>query len=405
MKILFVHPNFPAQFRHVASHFGRGKSNVVVYACNTPQQRWSVPGVSRVKFSLGPSAKNPLPSHLNALDMNFRHGAGMYHTGYWLKKNGFTPDVIYAHSGWGSTLFLKDIWPDTPLLCYFEWFYDPAGADATFGQPGQHQSMHMSRMRNGSIFNDLWACDQGVSPTRWQHSQFPKEYQHKIKVLHDGVNTDFFTPAPEQKMVLPGLDLSSAKEIVTFAGRGLEPYRGFPVFMKAAEILQDQRKNLHIVVAGKDRVCYGPSRSDGKTWKEHALAHLKLDPDRIHFTGAMPYIHYRTLLQAGTAHVYLTRPFVLSWSCIEAMACGCALIASDTPPVMEVLQHKKNALLCDFFNAKDVAEKITEVLENKTLARQLRTHARQTAVENYSLAALLPKHLNLIARTAARPLA
>jgi len=406
MNVLLIHPNFPAQLRHVAAALGRSPANVVVFATRNPRHEWTIPGVSKVLFTPRDSAGFKVhhlagPAHDAAL-----FGEAMYRTAVDLKNQGFRPDVIYANSGWGSTLYLKDIWPDVPLMCYFEWFYDWRGADARFEEGGHGAAVppRQARLRNASIFNDLCACDAGLAPTRWQRDQFPREFQPKIEVLHDGIDTDFFHPEPDRPMILPGLDLSACAEVLTFAGRGMEPYRGFPQFMQAVQILQQRRPGLHVVVAGEDRVCYGPTRADGKTWKEHMLGTLDLDLSRLHFTGPLPYGEYLKLLQASRCHVYLTRPFVLSWSFIEAMACGCPLAASDTEPVREVATHRENALLFDFARPEALASAAEEILEDRALALRLGQAARETAVARYALKTLLPQHLKFIEQTAIKGL-
>ena len=404
MRVLLIHPNFPAQLRHVAAALGHGGDHTVVFATKNPRHDWTIPGVSKVLYS--PESGDGYTAHRLAGPFQDAviQGEAMHRTAFGLKSRGFTPDVIYANSGWGATLYLKDVWPDVPLLCYFEWFYDPEGEDALFDKaperPGEYRQPLLMRTRNGTIFNDLWICQQGISPTRWQRSQFPDEYRDKITVLHDGVDTDFFAPDPRRRMVLPGLDLSDAKEVVTFAGRGMEPYRGFPQFMKGVEILQKRRPGAHVVVAGSERVCYGSPRADGKSWKDHMLETLDLDMERLHFVGSLPYGEYRGLLQASDVHVYLTRPFVLSWSFIESMACGCALVASDTPPVCEAVTHGENALLFDFFKPQELADRVEELLDDRALAKSLGEAARQSAVDRYSLRKLLPRHLELLQRTA-----
>jgi glycosyltransferase involved in cell wall biosynthesis len=260
------------------------------------------------------------------------------------------------------------------------------------------------RTRNAVIFNDLWACDQGLSPTRWQWSQFPQAFRPKIEVLHDGVDTEFFSPAPGAPpgLDLPGADLTGVDEIVTFAGRGMEPYRGFPQFMEAAALVLARRPRAHVVVAGTDRVCYGSPREDGKTWKEHMLGLLDLDLQRLHFTGSLPYGQYRDLLRASSVHVYLTRPFVLSWSFIEAMACGCAWWPR-TPARARGRGPRQSALLCDF-PPRAVRRGICTLLDDRALAARLSAAARQTALERYDLRTLLlPRHLELLRRTARLP--
>lgn len=407
MKVLLIHPNFPAQLRHVAGALGSAPGNVVVFATSNPRPEWTIPGVSKVLIK-EPQTDDLKPHRLaGPMQDAVVRGEAMHRTAFELNARGFKPDVIYANSGWGSTLYLKDIWPDVPLLCYFEWFYDPQGADALFDgppQPGAYRAPALLRSRNASIFNDLWSCDAGLSPTQWQKSQFPAEYHDRITVLHDGVDTEFFKPEPGRPMDVGGLDLAAGDEVVTFAGRGMEPYRGFPQFMKAVELLQKRRERLHVVVAGTERICYGPVRPDGKSWKEVMLQSLDLDESRLHFVGSLPYGEYRTLLQASHCHVYLTRPFVLSWSFIEAMACGCALAASDTEPVREVASHGDNALLFDFFKPEELADRVEQILDDRALAERLSGNARQTALTRFALKKLLPLHMKLTEQIAIRGL-
>ena len=214
-------------------------------------------------------------------------------------------------------------------------------------------------------------------------------------MLHDGIDTTYFCPKPGAKLVLPtiGLDLSHVDELVTYATRGMEPYRGFPQFMEAVALIQQRRPNCHIAVVGADRVAYGKALPDGKTYKQLMLEKLPLDLSRLHFTGTLPYDQYRQVLQASSAHIYLTRPFVLSWSMLEAMASGCLLIASNTAPVTEVIQDGKNGLLVDFFSPADIADRVDEVLRHSDRLATLRANARETILKRYDLAALLPQHI------------
>jgi glycosyltransferase involved in cell wall biosynthesis len=217
-------------------------------------------------------------------------------------------------------------------------------------------------------------------------------------VLHDGIDVEFFRPNPDAKLVLPsvGLDLSDADEIITYVARGMEPYRGFPQFMQAIALIQQRRPNCHTVVVGEDRVCYGSQRTDGKTYKQVMLEQLPLDLSRLHFTGSLPYSQYLQVIQASSVHVYLTYPFVLSWSMLEAMSTGCLVLASDTAPVTEVIQDGKNGLLVDFFSPEAIADRIEEVLDRGDRFASIRANARETILQRYNLAQLLPQHLRWI---------
>jgi len=296
-------------------------------------------------------------------------------------------------------MFMKDIFPDVPLLCYFEWFYNAQGADVGFdGKLQNEDDKAKLRTKNSHLLVDLYSCDAGISPTNWQKNQFPTEFHDKIKVLHDGVDTDFCKPDNDAKFLVKdkNLVLTAKDEVITYATRGMEAYRGFPEFMRAASILLKKRSNAHIVIGGEDRVCYGPQIM-GTTYKEMMLKELPdLDLNRVHFVGGLPFNEYVKLLQISSVHVYLTYPFVLSWSLLDAMSCGCCIVASDTKPVLEVMQDNYNALLFDFHNIDEQVEKIEYALANKDKIQELRHNARKTIVDNYALKDLLPQHIDFI---------
>jgi glycosyltransferase involved in cell wall biosynthesis len=319
-----------------------------------------------------------------------------------LKSQGFVPDLVYGHSGWGPTLFVKDVFPDSKLMCYFEWFYWAHGSDADFdpADPLSPDDEAKIRVKNAPILMDLYSCDWGLSPTKWQKSQFPHEFQRKMSAMHDGVDTEFFKPNPGAKLVLPNLDLSGADEVVTYVSRGMEPYRGFPEFIESIAYLQEKRPNCHVVVVASERVCYGKSLPNGQTYKEQMLAKVPLDMSRVHFVGTLPYGQYLKVLQASDAHIYLTRPFVLSWSMIESMSTGCVVVGSDTAPVREVIRDGENGFLVDFFSPKQIADRVHDILEHPTRMAHIRDNARKTVLENYAHSVLLPRHIELMQEVA-----
>lgn len=398
MKILFLHSNFPAQFRHLAVHLARDNSNRVIFG--TMREEGQIPGVR--KFVYTPSRKPGPETHhyVRPLESAVLQGQAVYRALEKLKADGFYPDVVYGHSGWGPAMFIKDIFPRAILLCYFEWFYNSDGADVGFDpeEPVTPDDRLRIRMKNAPILTDLYSCDAGLCPTTWQKNQFPEEYHNKLNVLHDGIDTQYFSPRQGETLMLPsiGLDLSDAKEIVTYVSRGMEPYRGFPQFMEAVSLLQKKRRNCHIIVVGDDRVAYGRQLPDGNTYKQLMLDKFDFDLSRLHFTGLLPYPHYLQVLRVSSVHVYLTRPFVLSWSMLEAMSTGCVVVASSTPPVTEVIRDGENGLLIDLFSPYGIVEKIEIALNHQDDLRTLRTNARKTIVKNYHLSDLLPRHLKWI---------
>lgn len=401
MRILFIHPNFPAQFRYLAAALGNNPANQVVFATRNERPEWVIPGVRKLVIPARADADTKSSSPLaRGFETAVRNGEDTARALSGLKSEGFVPDIIYGHSGWGMTMFLKDIFLDAAFLAYCEWFYRARGSDVDF-DPTEAPTWSTAaavRARNAPILLDLESCDMGCSPTAWQRAQFPREFQPKIAQIHDGIDTGYFRPLAEQDgpLELPGVDLSGAREIVTYATRGMEPYRGFPQFMEAAAILLKERPGCHVVVAGEDRVCYGKRLPGGQSYKQQALERLNPDMSRLHFSGALPYGLYRRLLQASDVHVYLTRPFVLSWSLLESMACGCLVVASDTQPVREVLRHELNGLLTPFFSPDQLAATVNEALNRKEDLRPLRQSARATIEQRFALKRLMPEHLKLM---------
>ncbi|NJR40399.1 MAG: glycosyltransferase [Leptolyngbyaceae cyanobacterium CSU_1_4] len=398
MRILFLHPNFPAQFRHVATAIAKDKRHQVVFG--TTRREGHLPGVYKALYKPSREAHPETHHYVHTMENAVIQGQAVYRMAQQLKARGFVPDVVYGHSGWGPTLFCKDIFPKAKLLCYFEWFYHAHGSDADFdpSDPIDANGEARIRMKNSPILTDLYSCDRGLSPTYWQRQQFPSEYHGKISVLHDGVDTQYLCPKPGAKLVIPriNLDLSQVEELVTYVGRGMEPYRGFPQFMEAVALLQQRRPNCHVVVVGSDRVAYGKPLPDGKTYKQRMLEKLSLDLSRIHFTGSLPYPEYLQVLQASTVHIYLTRPFVLSWSLMEAMSAGCLVVGSNTAPLTEVIREGVNGLLADFFSPEEIADRVEEVFNHPDRMADIRLKARETILKRYDLAKLLPQHLQWI---------
>ena len=395
MQILLVHRTFPAQFRCLTAALGQDMSHQVCFL--TTQEEQETPGVRKMLYQVNGKAAAEVHGYVRSTENAFYYGTAAYEAAWKLKKQGWTPDVILGHSGWGPLLFLKEIFPKTPLIGYFEWFYRAHGSTHGFHpeQPVTPDIEAEVRTKNVPILQDLCATDAGVSPMHWQKKQFPAEFHSKIRVLYDGVDTAFFQPRPEAKLVLPrlNLNLSAETEIVTYVTRAMEPMRGFPQFMEAVAEIQRRRPKCHIVVVGNDRAEYGKPREDGRSYKQWALDTYAFDPARLHFTGPLLLEEYRTVLQASSVHVYLTYPYILSWSFMEALACGCMMISSRTAPVEEVVTGGENGLLVDFFTPMQIADRVDQVFAEPEAARRMREQARRTVLERYSFQKLYPQHL------------
>ncbi|UIE35930.1 glycosyltransferase family 4 protein [Leptodesmis sichuanensis] len=398
MRILFLHPSFPAQFHHRAAVLASDPNHQVVFGTMRPDGE--LPGVRKVYFNIAREVSPHTHHYVRPLENAVLHGQAVYRLGQALLSEGFTPDLVFAHAGWGLPLFVKDIFPKTRLLCYCEWFYRARGADADFNPtvPLQVDDELRLRVKNAAMLIDLANCDRALTPTRWQHHQFPPDFQSKISVIPDGVDTEFFQPEPEAKLALPtlDLDLSNVSELVTYVSPGLEPYKGFPQLMQAIALLQRRRPDCHAVIVGEDRTIYSKPLPDGKTYKQAMLESLPLDRSRIHFTGPLSYREYLQVLQASSVHIYLTYPYILSRSLLEAMSTGCAIVASQTAPVMEVIRDGVNGLLVDFFSPQAIADRVDEALSQPDKMTLLKANARKTIEEQYDLRQLLPKQVQWV---------
>jgi len=390
MRFLFVHQNFPGQYRHLAAHLARAGHEVVAVGEGANLRRTPrLPGVKLYAYNVPTTPPRPggfTASVERAVDRGRRVVAGLAQ----LRRAGFVPDVMYAHIGWGEALFLKDVFPEAKLVLYCEFFYRSRGADMGFDPefPATAEKLLRLRVMNASLLMALDAADHGMAPTHWQHHQFPAVQKPRIAVIHDGIDTDVVAPAGERD-----------PDLVTYVARNLEPYRGFHSFMRAIPEIQRLRPRSRIVIVGGDEVSYSPRLPAGQTYRQRLLAELgdRIDLSRVEFRGKIPYAEYLALLRRSAVHVYLTYPFVLSWSLLEAMSAGCLIVASRTAPVEEVMRDGENGLLVDFFSPAAIAERVDYALSHQDELAPLRARARETVVERYDLRRIcLPAQLRLL---------
>lgn len=397
MKILFIHPNMPGQYKHLVRVLADDPANEVVFA--TKPKKLTIPNVRKVEYKVTRDPKPEIHRYIIGFERSIFHGQEMWRVCKALKDEGFVPDIVCAHPGWGEGLFVKDIFPDTPLLSFMEFYYHAFGSDVYFdkSEPVNPDDVARIRVKNATNLLNLEACDWGVTPTWWQHKQHPKEFHHKISVIHDGIDTDIVKPLAIKTMTLPdGTHLTEKDKVVTYVCRNFEPYRGFPTVMRGIDQLTKERPDCHVLVVGNDGVSYGKNPDGKKTYKQAMIDELKFDMSRVHFIDALPYNEYLKILQISDAHIYFTVPFVLSWSSLEAMAAGCLVIGSDTPPVTEVIKDGVNGLITDFFSPEKLCKRLHEALDNPERMKPIRAAARQTVLDKYSLKKLLPMHLALI---------
>lgn len=407
MRYLFIHPVFPGQFHQIIEKLAQDKNNQILHICRQSALE-KIPNVQKITYKLPADSQAKGHTYVHKLEEAVFHGQVIAKVLNDLKAQGFTPDIIYSYAGWGHNFFIKDIYPNTPLVGYFEWFLNAFGSEYHFDPeyPISLEHQYYLRLANTPMLLDLQQCDYGITPTEWQRSQFPVEFQRKIHVCHDGINSQFFQPSHSQGLQLGELQLPANTPILTYATRGMEPFRGFPQFMRAVAQVQQHHKSCHTVIVGSEAIYYSKPLANGLSYKQQLLADLKdqLDLSRLHFVGWLDKPDYLKILQASWAHVYLTRPYVLSWSLMEALATGCVVIGSDTAPVSEMIRHQENGLLVDFFAVDDLATQILHVLNHPHAYQQVRRYARQTITERYEQDALVNQQIRLLQRWTSIPL-
>lgn len=402
MNILFIHQNMPAQFKHLAPLLAR-EGHRVLFLTKTCRQK--LPGVTECIYPAPRAIRKETHNYLRRFEDAVLHGQAVARAIIGLRQRGFSPDLIIAHPGWGEALFLKDVLPDVPLITFAELSYKSHGLDVGFDpdEPSDLDTICRTRARNAHLLMSLEAADAAVSPTCWQKASHSAHLKSKIAVIFDGIDIDKVTPRPDASVILPdGRVVRAGDPVVTYVARNLEPYRGFRTFMRAIPELQKKRPDADIIIVGGNEVSYGRAPKGFPHWRAAMEAQVRFDASRVHFMGRLPYDAYLDVLAVGAAHVYLTYPFVLSWSCIEALAMGALVVGSNTGPVQEVIRHGENGLLTDFFDFRALAQTLAMVLDAPAKTQRLREAAISTARANYSIATALPAWRTLIEQVMAR---
>ena len=374
-SILFIHTNFPAQFGFLGTRLARAGWDVA-YA--TRRQDAASSAMRIIRFPEGRGVTEGIHPYLANSEQAVITGQQAARVLIAEREKGYRPDIVMAHSGWGAGLFVPDIFPEAVFIPYVEWWYTYPPVDSAYDgdfTPGADVQLRQ-RIRNAPLLLDLAAGDFCLCPTGFQAAQFPRRFDPVIRVIHDGVDTDLHAPAETRPGRIGDLDLAAMPEIVTYATRGMEPQRGFPQFMRALAALQAARPGLHAIVVGQDRVAYGRQLPEGETWKSRMLAECDLDLSRVHFTGLLSRADYVRALQASDVHVYLTVPFVLSWSMLEAMSAGCTIVGADVAPVKEFITSGSEGILVDFRDPARVVEAVTGVLDDRAAAARMGAAAR-----------------------------
>jgi glycosyltransferase involved in cell wall biosynthesis len=401
MKVLCVHQNFPGQYLHLARHLGTQPEHQVVFI--TQRQDVDLPGVKKIIYKPRRTISPQVHHYLRESEAAVLNAQEVARIALDLRKSGFIPDVMLGHNGWGEIWYLKDVFPEAPLIGYFEFFYRMQGADVGFDPADPITPDTAPRLRTKNLGNllALDTADLGQCPTEWQKSVYPRRYHPILNVIHEGIDTTVAKPDPAARLMIADkkVEFAVGDEVVTYVARNLEPYRGFPNFMRSLPRILSARPNARVLIVGGNDVSYGARLPNGQTFRQQMLAELdgSIDLSRVHFLGKIPYTGFIKVLQISRVHVYLTYPFVLSWSMLEAMAAGCLIVGSRTQPVEEVIHHGGNGLLVDFFSPDQIADRVTEALEDPKSFASLRSNARQTIIDRFDLSSIcLPAHLRLL---------
>lgn len=404
VRILFVHQNFPGQFLQLARALAARGDSVVAMTMNA----WpGEAGIAVVRSR--PAMASARDGHPWSRDFDAKviRADATLTAARQLDDDGFQPDVIIAHPGWGESLFLKQLWPRARLGIYCEFFYGAPrtdiGFDPEFPVADPIANACRLQIRNAAMRLHFDLADAAIAPTRWQADSFPLPFRNRIAVIHDGVDFGGWAGDPGVSLQVVGTRLQKGDEVITFVARNLEPYRGYHVLMRALPDLLARRPAAHVVIVGGNGVSYGAPAPGGTSWRDVFLAEVapRIERSRVHFLGSIPHAQFRAVLQLSAVHVYLTYPFVLSWSLVEAMAAGCAIVASDTAPVREVLVDGETARLFSFFDTAALVDAVGDLLDAPMDRARLGLAARAAGAARFDLAVCLARQLEWVAALAA----
>ncbi|MGR3321769.1 MAG: glycosyltransferase [Pseudooceanicola sp.] len=410
MKILFIHQNFPGQFKHLSVALAKQGHHVLALTLRVKEPTtWN--GVRILPYAILRKTAQATHPWVTDFDSKVTRAESCFAAALKLRESGYAPDVIIAHPGWGESMFLRDVWPQARIGLYCELYhhagYPHMGFDSEFDKSNPVAEPLRIRLKNLNNHLHFDIAQAGISPTHFQADTFPAAFRDRISVIHDGIDTEVLRRDQWASFQLEGgRTLTRKDEVITFVNRNLEPYRGYHVFMRALPRLLETRPDAHVLIVGGDSVSYGAPPPKGKTWKQIFINEVRgqisdADFARVHFLGRIPYSKFTALLQLSRAHVYLTYPFVLSWSLFEAMSCEAAIVASDTDPVREAITHDEHGRLVDFFDGAALVDEVNAVLESAETRTRLGKAARMHVRENYDLKTIcLPQQLDWVANLA-----
>lgn len=392
-KILFLHRSFGGQFEFFGGWLAQCGWDVTYGYCADHGENSSVPGTRSVQFQIKPT-EIPKGNYRYILDFSASNALGVAEMIYRMRNlEGYTPDIVIAHVGWGVGLCVKQVWPESTYIAYHEWFYTGHNWDNSGKRekPALLAELVSERMLNLPITAEFDAADANWCPTKFQASRFPPMLRQFLTIISDGVDCDTFHPDPDAKIDFSWLSLPKTTKILTYATRGMEPVRGFPQFMNALQLLQKRRDDFHTVVLANEQVSYGEQLPAGESWRLRMLDRLDIDQSRLHIFGMRPRQDYQRVLQASSVHCYFSEPFVTSWSLSEALATGCMVVGSDTAPVKELVTNMSTGVLVDMDDPEEVADIIEWTFDHPSEVARLRKRARALMLRDYNSQIVFPE--------------
>ena len=389
MDILFIHGNYPAQFRHLCAGFGANSDHRTVFLTSSKDtSNAKLEGVQISVFEQHRKTNNQTHHYLHSMEDAVLQGQAVLRNLDTLIQNGFQPQLVIFHGGTGLGLFLRDVLPKALIVGYFEWWFTPETTKNLVKKFDLDMQL-CSGLRNLPTADELINCDAAVVPTKWQKNQFPELLQQKLEVIFDGIDTSFFHPPKndidEKPLVIHNRDTQEKfcfnpnVPILSYATRGMEPLRGFPEFMHSLPLIFEEFNDLEVVIAGADRCAYSYCcPTHGGSWKKYFLEELKdkIPLKQLHFTGLLNYPDYRSLLWRSNLHCYFTRPYVTSWSFFEAASCGSRLLSNISPATRNIVEEK-SINWAELENQDDVNMKIIASLKNKKVVNSKRARIKK----------------------------
>ena len=403
MNIMFVHQNMPGQYREFVQWLvGRGVHKIVFLTQRQNPPR--IDGVNTVVYKPHYVAKEDAYGLSRTWEDAAGSGFGAAMAAKQIRDNGFVPDIIIGHVGWGELTFMKEVFPDVPVIGFFEYYYSAHGGPVGFDpeSPVSEHSPYILASKNAVPLTNIEVVDLGHCPTYWQRDRFPKSFHDKCYVCHDGIRTDALQPNPDVQLALGRLDRPLTREtddVVTYMARNLETTRGFHQFMRALPGIQAGHPDARILVIGGNDTSYGgkSKHPGGLRGQMEAEVGDRVDWSRVHFLGQVPFEDYQKIIQISKCHLYLSMPFVLSWSCLESMSMGATIVASDVAPVREAITHNETGLIVDFFDPDAIAAQVVDVLKNPDAYAHIGPAARAHVVRTYDFHTVcLPEHIRQI---------